>query len=991
MSPDEEDPVVVLDPNDPVFAVDSASSGDGFRTEVPVIRAANETVSPPGISAAMAEYLCSRGVTDPATWAAFRLGAVDAATVERLLTPRQRRQLLPTGLSVPTFNPRQPCEVVGVVRLTPAQNRHAFVSPPAGIACATDIVAAPRIFLVTAPLTGLRLAQHGVRGIAIVEDPAVLPPMASWLSTRDVFILGIRSCERAAIRAALGPAGAKAIDLATGPEIGCYPPATLAALGLNPSMVQPGETKPIITPHTILDLVKFGRDRVAQGEATDALRNAKADIPDLVAAYSLGWLPSNVSTALAPEARRALTGRRLGNSIILPAFDDQKIAVDLLAISACGRAVSLFDPPRGLLAPEVLHAADDLIVSNSFRTVAGLYREGHRNVLLLRGTADACANATRIAAAGVRRVQVHTRGAAAGITEALRVAGLDVVDGRPQSRAEPTVISATTAPIPFPQPQPATTLRAATAPALELPPEPVTPTPIPVTSTSASAVAAMTAQAVIDPTALVFVEEEGRDIATFQAGTIRYLVTMRADGATQRRVVIRAHGKATTHDLDLANGAQRERTAGSASRQVGLPATTISGHLVQILSAVLEREDARTRAPAVAITDAEEVAGSALLTAPDLLDRVVADLGMLGWVGEERTKQLLFLGAVSRLLPRPLWTVYRSSGGTAPWQATACIAHLIPPEARTVLHRVTDAAVMHADPAALRHRLLVVEQAETMRPEGAVALRILRERGGIGIGTAGDVRGPVAVLAAAAGEVDHRCRDCFMAVTVDESPEQTARILADQVQRLGAPGATAGKLAEIVLRHHAAQRMLERLPISIPYAARIVFPAASPRHRAEHLNFLTLIQASALLHQRQRARSEGAVVATEADFEIAARLVEGLLGIGGDGLSRAARDLVSVVEQAKLGAEFTMADLPGLLPDATRWTLRAALQELVDFGYVQSPRGVRGRLRTFRLAATAAGVRRVSGIHLRAADLPQVGGLAEEGGSVPATTTRCAV
>ena len=48
-----------------------------------------------------------------------------------------------------------------------------------------------------------------------------------------------------------------------------------------------------------------------------------------------------------------------------------------------------------------------------------------------------------------------------------------------------------------------------------------------------------------------------------------------------------------------------------------------------------------------------------------------------------------------------------------------------------------------------------------------------------------DARGPVAVLAAAAGDLDLRCRDSFLAVTVDESPEQTARVLAAQNRKHG--------------------------------------------------------------------------------------------------------------------------------------------------------------------------------------------------------------
>jgi hypothetical protein len=384
------------------------------------------------------------------------------------------------------------------------------------------------------------------------------------------------------------------------------------------------------------------------------------------------------------------------------------------------------------------------------------------------------------------------------------------------------------------------------------------------------------------------------------------------------------------------------------------------------------------------------------LADPKLLDQVVSDLGAMGWIGEDRTKRLLYLVAVSRLLAHPLWAVYQSSGGAAPWHAVGCVAALTPPEARTILHRVTDAALVRADSASLRHCLLVVDQAETIRPEAALSLRILHERGGVGwpqMGAGGEARGPVAVLSAAAGEIDHRCRDCFLPVTVDESPGQTEKILAEQRNQQGMAVVSPATQAAIIARHHAAQRLLERLPVAIPFAGRIAFPSASPRHRDEQRRFLGLIAASALLHQRQRGRADGAVVATEDDFAIAVNCTAGLLGVETQGISSASQRLLAVLFEHKLTA-FTMADISGLLPDWSRFAFRSALQDLADFGYVDAgPRivGGRGHLRNYHLLATAATPR---GIHLRPAgnvihDEEASNKVAESGGNPSATLSPC--
>jgi hypothetical protein len=52
------------------------------------------------------------------------------------------------------------------------------------------------------------------------------------------------------------------------------------------------------------------------------------------------------------------------------------------------------------------------------------------------------------------------------------------------------------------------------------------------------------------------------------------------------------------------------------------------------------------------------------------------------------------------------------------------------------------------------------------------------------------------------------------------------------------------------------------------------------------------------------------------------------------------------------------------LPDWNAWTFRSALQELMDFGYVESPGASRGRLRRYTLTTQAATLLRAPGITL---------------------------
>ena len=55
-------------------------------------------------------------------------------------------------------------------------------------------------------------------------------------------------------------------------------------------------------------------------------------------------------------------------------------------------------------------------------------------------------------------------------------------------------------------------------------------------------------------------------------------------------------------------------------------------------------------------------------------------------------------------------------------------------------------------------------------------------------------------------------------------------------------------------RHQHAQRLLEPLPVVMPLAGQLTFRTDQTRYRRDHAKYLSLIAASALLHQYQRPR-----------------------------------------------------------------------------------------------------------------------------------------
>lgn len=435
----------------------------------------------------------------------------------------------------------------------------------------------------------------------------------------------------------------------------------------------------------------------------------------------------------------------------------------------------------------LIGANDCLIVTDTFRWLARLVGQGYRNVLLMRGSADAEMNARRIAAAGVRSVMVRCRRDGDAIALALSTAGIAVsvesgaITGDDWLTAATTPLSSmqtVAEPLPAPVPEVKTpVLVAIVTPALRvvepLPAEAAAPATIEVAShvqTEASVTRPAPIESLIGMTVQLVDFSEDRNLALFEVGPLRYAFEVAEHDLPTRQVVARCGQSAHQDRINLDVPAQCRRFATSASRRLNVDHQRIEKHLADAWRQVREREARADEPPVVAVGSEERITAEVMLRDPAMLSHIERDLGSMGWVGEDRTKPLLYLTAVSRLLPDPLWSVFRATAGAAPWKSLGIIAALMPPEECVVFHRLTESVLRRTDQRALKHRLLLVDRAETLRPEGAIALRCLRECGSIGWqqvaqaesagspGILGEVKGPVAVLAAAAGDLDLRCR-----------------------------------------------------------------------------------------------------------------------------------------------------------------------------------------------------------------------------------------
>src|SRR5262249_10245141 len=126
------------------------------------------------------------------------------------------------------------------------------------------------------------------------------------------------------------------------------------------------------------------------------------------------------------------------------------------------------------------------------------------------------------------------------------------------------------------------------------------------------------------------------------------------------------------------------------------------------------------------------------------------------------------------------------------------------------------------------------------------------------------------IEATTASSVNHENATRCFELSMDETQEQTKRI--HERQRLLRTEAGLKIRAEsdaITQRHWNAQRLLEPLSVIIPFADKLSFPSSWMRSRRDHARFLNLIEVSAFLHQHQREKRQGAIVAAIGDYETA--------------------------------------------------------------------------------------------------------------------------
>jgi PAS domain-containing protein len=244
---------------------------------------------------------------------------------------------------------------------------------------------------------------------------------------------------------------------------------------------------------------------------------------------------------------------------------------------------------------------------------------------------------------------------------------------------------------------------------------------------------------------------------------------------------------------------------------------------------------------------------------------------------------------------------------------------LMPEAAQVRYSAMTGQSLFYMGETNLKHRVLAISEEEGAS-SASYALKLLQSEGEVTIASTGKdastgnlvthqyrVEGPVMLfLTTTAIDVDEELMNRCLVLSVNESREQTQAIHALQRGRETLAGLLAREdAAGIRALHRNAQSLLGGVHVVNPFADSLTFLDAKTRTRRDHMKYLTLIRAIALLHQHQRrvktVSSQGQTLryieVEQSDIQLANRLAHEVLGRTLDELPPQTRNLLVQVHR----------------------------------------------------------------------------------------------
>jgi ABC-type molybdenum transport system ATPase subunit/photorepair protein PhrA len=261
------------------------------------------------------------------------------------------------------------------------------------------------------------------------------------------------------------------------------------------------------------------------------------------------------------------------------------------------------------------------------------------------------------------------------------------------------------------------------------------------------------------------------------------------------------------------------------------------------------------------------------------IDRLIEKTGV---VGEENTRKLLFVIASTYKMTTPLHALVQGTSGSGKSHLINSIGGCLPPEDVLSMTRVTSKSFYHYSKEELVDKVILIQDYDGLDEEAQYAFRELQSAGNISSSTTykdkyGNLISAVktvkshfaSLLATTKAEVYYDNMSRSVIIGVDESDEQTMRIIEHQNRKLaGLIDVREEKKSREFLQN--CMRCIKPHEVVNKYADRIKLPMEAKMLRRLNSHYQAFVKQITILHQYQRQKDEfGRLIAEPEDLQIA--------------------------------------------------------------------------------------------------------------------------
>jgi hypothetical protein len=359
-------------------------------------------------------------------------------------------------------------------------------------------------------------------------------------------------------------------------------------------------------------------------------------------------------------------------------------------------------------------------------------------------------------------------------------------------------------------------------------------------------------------------------------------------------------------NVEMCSSKQRFRFAKDAETVTGIKEKVILSDMAKLLNKLEELQQEhilstlKPKKVEVEMTESEREAATLLLQDKELIKRIMQDFQICGLVGESTNATVGYLAALSRKLAEPLAIIVQSSSAAGKSALMEAVSRFVPEEEREQFSAMTGRSLFYIGESDLKHKALFISEQEGAR-DASYAIKLLQSEGKLRIASTGKdpvtgklvtheytVEGPVMIfLTTTQIEIDEELLNRCIVLYVNEDRDQTRAIHRQQRLKETLEGLWQDNSKDkIITLHQNAQRLIRPLWVVNPFAEHLTFVDARTRTRRDHMKYLSLIKAIALLHQYQRPIKESTkngvtkqyIEVTLSDIELANTLADEVLG-----------------------------------------------------------------------------------------------------------------